>query len=254
MPNDDPLGRAKALYEMSVTPQRTAEMLELLDRSVAETAAYAAVTDLCRYLNRWERTTPADLDRFEQVIQRALLFNPHYYLALYAQGFLYRARGQHEAALAAFEETIKYAPDGFARVHAQKGEELVYLGRFDDGIAEAKIALDLNADSKVRGYFHWVIGRAQFFNEKYPDAIASLERSVEAWPDVWYNRAYLAAAHGHRGNKADAQRVLRALHRKFSRYTLERVIRNEGATPCEHHDVKAGRERFHDGLRRAGLS
>jgi adenylate cyclase len=254
MAGDDPLGRAKALYELSVTPQRTAEMLELLDRSVAETAAYAAVTDLCRYLNRWERTTPADLDGFEQVIQRALGYNPHYYLALYAQGFLYRARGQHEAALAAFEETIKYAPPTFARVHAQKGEELVYLGQFNTGIAEAKRAETLNPNSKVRGYFYWIIGRAEFFNQNYPAAIEWLEKSVREWPEVWYNRAYLAAAHGHLGNKADAQLVLRALHRKFSRYTLERVVRNEGATPCEHDAVKAGRDRFHDGLRRAGMT
>ena len=252
--SDDPLARAKALYELSVTPDRTEEMLRLLDRSSAETAAYAAVTDLCRYLNRWENWGEAELAKFKVVIDQALNYNPHYYLALYAQGFLYRALGEHQAGLDSFEEAIRYAPPNFARIHAQKGEQLVYLGRFDDGIAAADEARQKNPKSKVRGYFYWVIGRAYFFKGDDASAIEWLQRSVRAWPSVWYNRAYLISAHAHRKQGIAARRVLRSFTRRFPDYTLARVIENEGATPCSDTAVIAGRERFHEGLRLAGMT
>ena len=51
-----------------------------------------------------------------------------------------------------------------------------------------------------------------------------------------------------------AKRVLRALHGQFGTYTLARVIENERACPDDHPFVVAGRERFHEGLRRAGLT
>jgi len=251
--SDDPLARAKALYQLSVTPQRTREMLGLLGQSAAETAAYAAVTDLCRYLNRWENWHPAELDRFEAIIARALEYDAHYFLALYARGFLQRARGQHREALESFDETIKYAPNTFSRVYAQKGEQLVYLGDFDDGIKQAQTALEKNPASKVRGYYHWVMGRAYFFKEDYRASIASLQRSIRAWPNVWYNRAYAISGHAHAGQTSAARRVLQSFNRQFPGYTLAQVIVNEGATPCDTPAVAAGRERFHEGLRRAGM-
>jgi adenylate cyclase len=251
---DDPLARAKALYERPVTRERTEEMRGLLDRSAAETAAYTAVTDLCRYLNRWDDKGPEVLDHFEPVVRRALDFNSGFYLAHYARGFLRRARGRHQEALDAFEETIKYAPPTFARVHAQKGEQLLYLGRFSESIAEVNRALQINPNSKVRGYFYWVIGRAHFFQEDYETAIHWLQRSIRAWPEVWYNRAYLVAAHALLNQVAAARRVLRAFEKQFPDYDLARVVRNEeDATPCDTPAVRAGRERFHEGLRLAGL-
>jgi adenylate cyclase len=255
--SDDPLYLAKALYERPVTRERTEEMRGLLDRSAAETAAYTAVTDLCRYLNRWDDKGPAELDRFEAVVQRALEHNPQFYLAYYALGFLRRARGRHQEALAAFEETIKYAPPTFSRVYAQKGEQLLYLGRFSESIAEVNRALEINPNSKVRGYFYWVLGRAHFFQEDYETAIHWLQRSNRAWPEVWYNRAYLVAAHALLNQVAAARRVLRALDKGFgdSDFTLARVVRyEEDATPCDTPAVRAGRERFHNGLQRAGMA
>jgi adenylate cyclase len=252
--SDDPLYRAKALYERPVTRERTEEMRGLLERSAAETAAFTAVTDLCRYLNRWDDMGPEALDRFEPVVQRALDYNSGFYLAHYARGFLLRARGRHREALDAFEETIKYAPPTFARVHAQKGEQHLYLGEFDKSITSVNEALNINPNSKVRGYFYWVLGRALFFQEDYEKAIHELQRSIRAWPQVWYNRAYLVAAHAHLNQEAAARRVLHALDTQCGKYTLARVVRNEDdATPCDTPAVRAGRERLHDGLLRAGM-
>ena len=249
---DDPLARAKALYDQSVTPQRTREMRGLLDESGAETAAYTATTVLCQYLNRWDNAGPAELERAETAIKHALEHNPRFFLAHYANGFLCRARGQHQSSLEAYEETIKYAPE-FARAYAQKGEELVYLGRPREGIAEVEQALKISPNSSVRGYFFWVIGRARFFLEEDGEAISWLQRSVRNWPNDWYNRLNHVSAHAHSKNRSATNRVLRAFNREFGEYSLARVLENEGATPDDHPFVIAGRERFHEGLRLAGM-
>jgi tetratricopeptide (TPR) repeat protein len=248
----DAFARARTLYEKPVTPQRTQQMRGLLDESAAGTAALTATTVLCEYLNRWNDAGPAEVARAEAAIEQALDRNPGLFLAHYAKGFLLRTKGQHQAALDAFDVTIKYAPE-FARAYAQKGEQLVYLGHPDEGIAEVERALRMSPDSAVRGYFYWVIGRARFFMKQDAEAISWLQDSVRNWPNVWYNRLYLVSAHAHSGTTAAATRVLRAFNRQFLGYTLARVIENEGATPDDHPFVVAGRERFHEGLRSAGM-
>ena len=250
---EDSFARARSLYEKPVTPQRTQEMLGLLDELTAETAALTATTVLCQYLNRWNDAGAPEVARAEAAVGQALARDSGHFLAHYAKGFLHRSKGQHQASLDAFEQTIKCAPE-FARAYAQKGEQLLYLGRFDAAIAEVERAMKLSPKSAVRGYFYWVIGRAHFFMARDADAISWLQRSVRSWPNVWYNRLYLVSAHAHAGQKAAAARVLAAFNRQFDGYTLGRVIENEGATPDDHPLVVAGRERFHDGLSRAGLA
>jgi len=244
--------RVRTLYEKPVTPRRTRLMRGLLDSSAAETAAFTATTALCEYLNRWNDAGPAEVARAEAAIALALDQKPQPFLAHYAKGFLCRTRGQHQAALDAFDETIKSAPK-FARAYAQKGEELVYLGRPADGIAEVERALAISPNSSVRGYFYWVIGRARFFMKEDAVAIGWLQKSVRNWSNVWYNRLYLVSAHAHSGQRAAASRVLQAFDRRFPGYTLANVFENEDATPDDNPFVVAGRERFHDGLRLAGM-
>lgn len=252
MRSGDPLGRAKALYDRRVTPERTREMRGLLVDSAAETAAYTATTVLCEYLNRWNDATKEHMDRAEAAIRYALDNDPDFFLAHYAQGFLHRARGDHAAAVEAFDRTIKANPD-FARAYAQRGEDLVYLGRPDEGIKSVERALELSPTSAVRGYFLWVIGRAQFFLKRDEEAIPRLRQSVREWSSVWYNRLYLVSVLTHSDQVTTAKRSLAAFDIVFPGYTLARVIENEGATPADHEFVVAGRERFHEGLLKAGM-
>jgi len=235
------VGRAKALYERRVTPQRTRQMRGLLDESAAETAAYTATTILCEFLNAWLDAGPAEVARAEAAIEQALDRNPQLYLAHYAYGFVCRTRGQHQAALEAFDETIKYAPE-FARAYAQKGDELVYLGRPDEGIAEIEKALKISPQSSVRGFFFWTIGRAKFFMEDDAEAIRWLRSSIRNWSDVWYNRFYLVSAHALSNQRAAARRVLQASNQKLPGYTLARIIENEHRIPSD--EPKAAPVRF----------
>lgn len=249
----DSIARARTLYDKRLTAQSTQEMRGLLDATAAEAAALIATTVLCDYLNRWNDAGPAELATAETAVQQALAINPQLALAHYAQGFIDRTRGRHEAALAAFTEALKYNP-GFARGYAQKGAELLYLGRPDEAISDVEKAIALSPRSASRGMFYWILGRARFFMGQYAEAIPWLQRSVRLWPNLWYNRLYLVSAYSLLGKRAAARRVLHAFDQQFPGYTLAQVVTDERTNPNTHRFVVAGRRQFHEGLRRAGLA
>lgn len=247
------IARARALYDKRLSPQRTQQMRGHLETSAAESSALIATSVLCDYLNRWNDAGAAEVAKAEMAMRHALTVKPDHFLGHYAKGFLHRTRGEHEAALAAFTDALKYNPS-FARGHAQRGAELVYLGRPEEGIAEVEKAIALNPNSSSLGMFHWIIGRAWFYMGKYAEAVPWLQRSVRLWPNLWYNRLYLVSAHAMLGNLAAARRTLRAFDRRFPGYTLARVTVEERSNPNGSRFMATGRRRFHQGLQRAGMA
>jgi adenylate cyclase len=247
--------QAGTLRNQSLNPTRSRQMVELLNQAGAEKDALLAITILCDYLNRWNEAGPAEVARAESAVDEALSIDPAFYLAHYARGFLCRAQGRHEEERAAFDETIRFNPD-FARAHAQRGEALLYLGQAAEAIVAVDEAIRRNPTSKIRGYFYWVKGRSYFYQQQYTEAIDWLKQSVRNWPHVWYNRAYLVSAHalsGNPGSRTAARRVLRSFNARFPGYTVTQVIDNERATPDNTQSFVAMRQRFHEGLRLAGM-
>jgi adenylate cyclase len=247
------IARARAIYDKRLTPQGTQQMRGHLEGSAAESSALLATSVLCDYLNRWNDAGAAEVTRAETAVHHALTTKPDHFLGHYAKGFLHRTRGEHEDALAAFTLTVKHNPT-FARAHAQRGAELVYLGRPEEGIADVEKAIALSPKSPSLGMFHWIIGRARFFMGQYAEAIPWLQRSVRHWPHLWYNRLYLVSAYALLGKKAAASRALRAFDEQFPGWTLARVVVEERSNPNNNPFVVTGRRRFHEGLQRAGMA
>lgn len=250
----DAIARAAALYEKRLNPQSTMEMRGHLEGAVEpESAALLATSVLCDYLNRWNSAGADEIAKAEAATQHALTHRPEHYLGHYAKGFLHRTKGEHEAALAAFTETVKHNAN-FYRAHAQRGAELIYLGRAEEGIREVEKAIDLNPKSSSLGMFQWIIGRGRFFLGQYAEAVPWLQQSIRRWPHLWYNRLYLASAQALLGDKTAARRTLRAFDAKFPGFTLKRVVDEERANPNSNAFMVTGREKFHDGLRAAGMA
>ena len=253
----EPIARAHALYEQRRSPQSTKDMRGHINAAHADTSALKATAVLSDYLNRWNGVERRHLPEAEAAVRQALAIDRTHHLAHYAKGFMHRARGEHKAALAAFTEAVKHNPD-FAHAHAQRGAELLYLGRPKDAVFEVQKAIKLSPRSPSLGMFYWIIGRAEFFQGQYEAAIPWLQRSVRVLPDLWYNRLYLVSAYALLGKQAAAKRTLDAFNRRFSKpkskYTLKRVIENERTNPNKHKFVVAGRRKFHEGLRHAGMS
>jgi tetratricopeptide (TPR) repeat protein len=261
----DAISRARALYRDSPSPESNLEIREILQkvlddpadlsrRQQAEAWAFFADVFTCDYLNRWNNAGPAQLAQAEAAVRQALSIIPNLPSAHYVTGFIGRARGDHEAALAEFDKTIELDPD-FIRAYAQKANELINVGRLEEAPALVQQAIGRVAPGSLAlGMFYWIIGRAFFYMDRLHDSIEWLSKSVEIRPNLWYNRLFLVSAYALINESAAAAATLLDFNVRFPKYTVARVALNELANPNEHPVVLAGRERFHRGLRLAGMA
>jgi adenylate cyclase len=253
--------RAMAIYISAITPEHTLAARRLLEQSVrldpgsAESWGWLADLLVSDYLNRWNGAGTDQLDQAEDAVRRALAIDPDLALAHYGDGLIRRTRGKHHAALEAFRLAVKLNPN-FARAYAQEGNELVYVGRPAEAAPLVEKAIRLSPLDPSLGQFYWILGRAHFIAGNYRDAIGWLQKSVEVRPNIWYNRLYLVSAYALSGDTDQAKQTLHEFNSdtQFSGYTLARVDSSEKATPNDNAVVVAGRQKFREGLRAAGMA
>jgi TolB-like protein/cytochrome c-type biogenesis protein CcmH/NrfG len=253
--------RATALFYSSIAPEHTLATRQLLQRSAeldpssAETWARIAQVTANDYLNNWNNTGEHELREAEEAFRKALLIDPTHALAHMAQGLIQRARGEHHAALEAFSRAIELDRN-FAQAYANKGNELILVGRPAEAPALVEQAIRLSPFDPSIGMFHWTIGRSLFFTGQYREAIPWFRTSVATRPNLWFNRLYLVSAYALADMPDEAGRALSEFNRLFPDpvYTLAVVKEREAATPNENPVVVAGRDKFHEGLSHAGMA
>ena len=254
--------RATSLFFGSISPENTLAARQLLQRSLsldpseAEAWARLAEVTISDHLNRWNGTGREKIADAEDAARKALSLDPNNALAHVANGLIYRAREEHHSAIESFTRAIELDPN-FAFAYANKGAELTWVGRAMEAPAYIEQALRLSPHDPSIGIFYWILGRSYFFTEQYGDAVAWLLKSVQARPNLWYNRAYLASAYALLGKRDDAARALADLNRRFSDpvFTLAVVTAHESeATPSSDPVVVAMRDKFHEGLLTAGMA
>jgi adenylate cyclase len=254
--------RATSLFFGSISPENTLAARQLLQRSLsldpseAEAWARLAEVTISDHLNRWNGTGREKIADAEDAARKALSLDPNNALAHVANGLIYRAREEHHSAIESFTRAIELDPN-FAFAYANKGAELTWVGRAMEAPAYIEQALRLSPHDPSIGIFYWILGRSYFFTEQYGDAVAWLLKSVQARPNLWYNRAYLASAYALLGKRDDAARALADLNRRFADpvFTLAVVTAHESeATPSSDPVVVAMRDKFHEGLLTAGMA
>jgi adenylate cyclase len=250
-----------AAYMNSLTPANTRAGRRFLEQAVGLDPNYAlawawlADVLVSDYLNRWNDAGTEQLDQAETAVRRAVAIDPDLALAHYADGFIHRAKGEHQAALVSFNRAIEINPN-YARAYAQKGNELINIGRPTDAPPLAEKAIKLSPRDPSIGIFYWIIGKAYFFAGSYRDAIPWLQRSVGVRPNLWYNNLYLVGAHSLIGDTATARKTLAEFHSRFRdpRFTLAVVEAHEQADPNDDPFYREGRRKLHEGLLEAGLA
>ena len=251
----DLISRVKRLYNAVLFPGRLTPENTLAIRA----AALSVLADVLAsdYLNRWNNAGAEELKRAKEAVKEALNIDPGIPLAHYADGFIHRAKGEHQAASDAFDRAITHDPE-FARAYAQKATEQINLGYPDRAQDLVEKAIELSPHDSSLGVFYWILGRAQFFAGHYPEAIPYLEKSIEWRPNLWYNRLYLASAHALADDEDDAKRVLTAFQNhpffRDRRFTVAVIASEfESANPSNNPFVIEAREKFHRGLVKAGM-
>jgi class 3 adenylate cyclase/TolB-like protein/Flp pilus assembly protein TadD len=253
--------RATSMFFGSIAPEHTLAVRQLLQQSVnldphsAEAWARLAEVTVSDHLNRWNNTSKEHVHDAEDAVRKALLIDPSNALAHVASGLIHRARGDHHSALEAFSRAIELDPN-FAFAYVHKGSELALLGRSAETPPLVEQALRLSPHDPSIGIFHWTAGRASFFAGQYDRAVSWLQKSVQARPNLWYNRLYLVSAYALLEKSEEAARALGEFNRRFSQpvYTLAVVKLHEDSNPNSDPAVVAGRDKFHEGLLQAGMA
>lgn len=253
--------RGMSLYFASSTPEHSQEARRYLEEAVrrdsqsAEAWGWLAEVVISQYLRRWNNAGKEELREADEAVRMALAIDPDLAQAHLANGLVRRAKGEHQAALAAFARAVELDPN-FARAYAEKGNELTLVGRPSEAPPLAEKAIKLSPRDSFLGAFYWIIGRAHFFMGRYRDAIPWLQKSVAVRPNIWYSRLYLVSAYALSNQNEEATKALQDFNSQtqFVGYTIERVKSNEEASPNDQALVVAAREKMHDGLRIAGMA
>jgi adenylate cyclase len=252
--------QAMALYISGITPVHTREARRLLEQSVrldpnsAESWAWLAEIVMTEYLHHWNRVSKEDLKVADDAIGRAVAIDPNIAQAYYAEGLLRRAQGQHNAALDAFSRALEFNPN-LPRALAEKGNELILLGRPAEAPPLVEEAIRLSPRDPSLGGFYWIIGRAHFVAGDYSGAIPWLRRAVALRPNDWFNQLYLVSAYALDQQQNEAERVLQEFNSnpQFAGYTLARVNTSEKTNPDDNAVIIAARQKLRDGLQIAGM-
>ena len=253
--------RATSLFFQSIAPQNTLLARNLLTQSVRldpnSAEAWARLAELIAndYLLIWNNTGREQLRDAEEAARKALSINPNLALAHFSNGLILRAMGEHPLALDAFTRAIDLDPN-FALAYANKAGELTLLGRPGEARPLVEKAIMLSPHDPSLGIFFWFIGRAEFYGERYEQAIPWLRKSVEARPNVAFNRLYLISAYALHGDMDAARATLEEFNRRFSQpaYTLVTVLAAERTNPVTDPISVAARAKHHQGLIKAGMT
>ena len=238
----NPADTADAVANAVVTPEASLFIREILEKALtnpvgvaprwaADAWALLANVLLNDYLNWWNDAGLEELRKADDAAQNARALKPDVPFAHHAVGLVYRARRHHNAARKAFR-TAKRLNSGFARGHAQFGNQKAFLNQLDEVQDPLDKAIQLNPHHPARGYFYWGKGRGYFQQAvgsnapaDWANAVKWLQESVDALPTVWYNRCYLAAAQDSAGNKAVAQQTIQDFIKdpRFDQATFTRI-------------------------------
>ena len=189
----------------------------------------------------------------EKTIARALAADPDYLPAQCLMGHVLRERGDFEGALRVYQKVVAANPSD-AWSHARIGVMKLRLGRLEEVAVHTDAALRLSPfEAALVGYSHLYAGDAEYYLGREDAAYERMRQSAAAGPSptqvgAFLRMASIDALHG-RGQEA-RQHAAQALRLLRPRWTI-------GAyrvwTAPVHPRLQAGRERFFEGLRKAGL-
>ena len=171
-------GRAERLKwtpEGNQEGKRLSEKALKLDPSYSEAYFSLAWVHINCFHWGWcdTRSREASLGLAFEMARKAIELDPYSHLAHWALANVYMQEGKQDRALTEYARALELNPNS-ADVLADGAEPLVFLGRAEEAVAQLKRAIRLNPYHP--DWYWWSLGWAQYFAEKYEDAVASIRR------------------------------------------------------------------------------
>lgn len=205
---------------------------------LARTYAFDAV-------NGWAPDREAALDRAEREANAAIADDPGVPLSYFVTGVVFRERNEYVKAMVEAEKAIKLDPN-YANAHVLMASLLYYAGRPLESIERLKTAMQINPHHPFNYFFH--LGQAYFTLGDYANAIDAFNSGLESNPASERLHVWLAASYAQAGRMDDAEWEVEQVRTLNPEFSVSALL---DAFPFK--DVR-DRDRFIDGLRKAGLS
>jgi TolB-like protein/class 3 adenylate cyclase/Flp pilus assembly protein TadD len=200
-------------------------------------------------LGRWSEAPADQLQAAEDAAERALACDPTNPAAHMAKAAVLFAKIKLEAALVEYEKVIELGHN-WPMAYARMGILNALLGRPEETFPLVEKAIRLSPHDSNLGEWHLSIGMAWFMMDRLEEAIIWLRRSTEANPELGTNYSALASACSLAGRNEEAGDALSAYMRLHPIMTINKM---RSSWYSDHPAYLAWRERFYEGLRKAGL-
>jgi len=149
----------------------------------------------------------------EDNFKRALAADSNYANGHHWYGDFLAGRGRLDESLAEMSRAHQLDPLALQNT-IEWGWVSYLMHRSDEAESRIRLALDLNPNYAQA---HWRLGLVQIQQRKYPEAIASIQRSIDLGVFQPYAAGGLMTAYALSGDRAAAKKVLDDLERRFPR-------------------------------------
>ena len=161
--------------------------------------------------------------------------------------YTYLFEGRYDDSIAEFELALKLNPN-FSLTQAFYGLTLCYCGRWQEGDQAVRRALRLSPRDPSSALYYGIFAYAQFIGGNYDEAIRLARESLRQRADFVGAHRVLTAAAGLSGQQELARAALQGLLRAQPNISLQWMANDMPIREA------ADRERYVEGLRRAGLT
>ena len=214
-----------------------------------EALVTAAIVDLSRAIGFFPGDRAALLAAAEATLSKALSIAPEHATAHAILGWVEIYTNRAAEGIAECEHALALDPN-LVHAHAAIGAAKIYMGRAEETGAHINDALRLSPRDTYAYVWLMIVGMAKFSIGKDEEAVAWLRRAIETNRNTSMAHFYLAAALAHLGRMNEAQAASRsglALNPSFT------ITRYRPGRPTDNPIYLSQRERFIDGMRKAGV-
>lgn len=245
--------RAAANFASLFLPslEKLHETRHLLERSLAVDPKYArALAALSNtYVIPWLQQMDDDflkqatLDRAYELARKAVQADPSHAHAHAQLGWVLSFRGEHEAAIEAFERAAALNPN-FTGYHF--GGALICAGEFDR--AEQSLKAHMRVDPFYLPMAAAYVGLLHYMRKRFVDAVGPLREAVSRMPNFRAPHGILTAVYGQLGWEAEARGQAAEVLRIEPAFTIEGTLKRIFKFKHPEHA-----ELYYEGYRKAGL-
>ena len=224
----------------------------LLNRAIALDPNYARANSLLAWAyaaraHLGKADPVSELKAAEAIARRSIEQDSEDSWAHLAMGYVHMVSRRFEPAIASLKEAIERSPN-FAFAHMIIGSVYGYGGKAEEGLEHLAIATRLSPRDHVEAATLSTAGLCHFMSGNYSEAVGLERRAVQLRPNFGTAWRTLAASAGRAGDVETAAAAIAEAQQLQPNLSIGWVRK--------FHPIitTADRERYIDGLRKAGLS